>query len=91
VDPTQHPGPPPTLTARHTPLRAPGDRTPNVIPVRLARILAREALALSASRNTHDNEAMHAAAVDLEWALRQLEAALTAERGEPAAVQEQRR
>ncbi|WP_309049257.1 hypothetical protein [Streptomyces sp.] len=67
----------------YDPLYTPGeDRAPDVHTVDLALSMAREALDRCAPRNVHSAGQMLAAAVDLDYALRQLVTALDAERGE---------
>ncbi|MFJ6561878.1 hypothetical protein ACIQMV_18855 [Streptomyces sp. NPDC091412] len=58
------------------------DREPDVHTVDLALRMARESLDRCAPQNIHSYGAMMTAAVDLDFALRQLVTALDAERGE---------
>lgn len=65
------------------PLYDPSTATPeDVRTVALALRMAREALDRSAPKNIYSHSQMLYAAVDLDFALRQLVAALDAERGE---------
>ncbi|MFH9977922.1 hypothetical protein ACH4ND_01415 [Streptomyces sp. NPDC017179] len=58
------------------------DRTPDVHTVDLALRMARESLDRCAPKNVHSEGQMLTAAVELDFALRQLVTALDAERGE---------
>ncbi|MFI2431968.1 hypothetical protein [Streptomyces sp. NPDC018693] len=64
-------------------LYTPGkDRTPDAYDVDFALRSARASLDRCASSNIHSYGAMFTAAVELDWALRQLVTALDAKRGE---------
>lgn len=67
----------------YEPLYTPGkSRVPDVHTVDLALTMARESLAHVADNNIHSHGQMMTAATELDWVLRQLVAALDAERGE---------
>jgi hypothetical protein len=71
------------VTTAYDPLHNPGsDRTPDVPTVDLALHQARTALDHCATANIHSHGEMMTAATELDFVLRQLVAALDAERGE---------
>ncbi|MDF2710602.1 MAG: hypothetical protein K0R62_6254 [Nonomuraea muscovyensis] len=66
----------------YAPLHGPEDTDPDVHTVDLALRMAREAIDRAALKNVHSQGQMLMAAIELDFALRQLVTAVEAERGE---------